>query len=175
MKRLPPATASVTDTQAAIAHRRLEIDMVLRAPAAKWLTSDDTIPAPSDPSNVTAVAASIRGKHSRVGTAADAASFVSSPASAAPEMTRPCLVRRLASKARPRARRLATVPAGQSSVWAASLIDRPSSSHSTTGARYLSGNRLSSRSSKSDRKSTRLNSSHLGISYAVFCLKNKKN
>src|SRR5260221_10086076 len=30
---------------------------------------------------------------------------------------------------------------------------------------------------RSDRKSTRLNSSHLGISYAVFCLKkkNKKN
>src|SRR5262245_63345489 len=28
--------------------------------------------------------------------------------------------------------------------------------------------------SKSDRKSTRLNSSHLGISYAVFCLKKKK-
>src|SRR5688500_19951291 len=26
-----------------------------------------------------------------------------------------------------------------------------------------------------DRKSTRLNSSHLVISYAVFCLKNKKN
>src|SRR5947199_5803776 len=28
--------------------------------------------------------------------------------------------------------------------------------------------------SHSDRKSTRLNSSHLGISYAVFCLKKKK-
>src|SRR5262245_48994128 len=28
---------------------------------------------------------------------------------------------------------------------------------------------------ESDRKSTRLNSSHLGISYAVFCLKKKKN
>src|ERR1035441_9365620 len=27
---------------------------------------------------------------------------------------------------------------------------------------------------KADRKSTRLNSSHLGISYAVFCLKKKK-
>src|SRR5258705_10247624 len=27
---------------------------------------------------------------------------------------------------------------------------------------------------KQDRKSTRLNSSHLGISYAVFCLKKKK-
>src|SRR5262245_66337221 len=29
-------------------------------------------------------------------------------------------------------------------------------------------------SSPRDRKSTRLNSSHLGISYAVFCLKKKK-
>src|SRR5258705_814973 len=28
---------------------------------------------------------------------------------------------------------------------------------------------------EADRKSTRLNSSHLGISYAVFCLKKKKN
>src|SRR5690242_21606727 len=27
----------------------------------------------------------------------------------------------------------------------------------------------------SDRKSTRLNSSHMSISYAVFCLKKKKN
>src|SRR5471030_3355870 len=32
----------------------------------------------------------------------------------------------------------------------------------------------SRRSSPPDRKSTRLNSSHLGISYAVFCLKKKK-
>src|ERR1035438_6965455 len=31
------------------------------------------------------------------------------------------------------------------------------------------------RRSEIDRKSTRLNSSHLGISYAVFCLKKKKN
>src|ERR1039458_10442865 len=30
-------------------------------------------------------------------------------------------------------------------------------------------------SSSQDRKSTRLNSSHLGISYAVFCLKNNKD
>jgi len=28
---------------------------------------------------------------------------------------------------------------------------------------------------EADRKSTRLNSSHLGISYAVFCFKKKKN
>src|SRR5438045_9363471 len=34
--------------------------------------------------------------------------------------------------------------------------------------------RRQSGSSPVDRKSTRLNSSHLGISYAVFCLKKKK-
>src|SRR5205814_8995890 len=33
---------------------------------------------------------------------------------------------------------------------------------------------IARRSAGRDRKSTRLNSSHLGISYAVFCLKKKK-
>src|SRR5437899_9762736 len=33
---------------------------------------------------------------------------------------------------------------------------------------------LGARARRRDRKSTRLNSSHLGISYAVFCLKKKK-
>src|SRR5262245_62196899 len=33
---------------------------------------------------------------------------------------------------------------------------------------------LRSRPDRLDRKSTRLNSSHLGISYAVFCLKKKR-
>src|SRR3712207_6933882 len=32
-----------------------------------------------------------------------------------------------------------------------------------------------SRARREDRKSTRLNSSHANISYAVFCLKNKNN
>src|SRR2546426_4679664 len=36
------------------------------------------------------------------------------------------------------------------------------------------GRRIDPRDSKIDRKSTRLNSSHLVISYAVFCLKKKK-
>src|SRR2546426_2792072 len=36
------------------------------------------------------------------------------------------------------------------------------------------GQELKARDSR-DRKSTRLNSSHLVISYAVFCLKKKKN
>src|SRR5258705_6345221 len=43
--------------------------------------------------------------------------------------------------------------------------DRRGPESGCQGARALSG---------PDRKSTRLNSSHLGISYAVFCLKKKK-
>src|SRR5690625_1631479 len=35
------------------------------------------------------------------------------------------------------------------------------------------GNDLFRRAKKEDRKSTRLNSSHVAISYAVFCLKKK--
>src|SRR5258705_10313447 len=51
------------------------------------------------------------------------------------------------------------------------------------GARLLRPRRHSARGleqgagagrDEQDRKSTRLNSSHLGISYAVFCLKKKK-
>src|SRR5262245_63129696 len=38
------------------------------------------------------------------------------------------------------------------------------------GPRYLESSKITSE----DRKSTRLNSSHLGISYAVFCLKKKR-
>src|SRR5256885_11921346 len=38
-----------------------------------------------------------------------------------------------------------------------------------------SGSRPTTPHPKRDRKSTRLNSSHLVISYAVFCLKKKKN
>src|ERR1039458_10420465 len=38
----------------------------------------------------------------------------------------------------------------------------------------VSGSGKSSLAFDTDRKSTRLNSSHLGISYAVFCLKKKK-
>src|SRR5258705_7157332 len=36
------------------------------------------------------------------------------------------------------------------------------------------GSPAKDQSTQTDRKSTRLNSSHLGISYAVFCLKKKK-
>src|ERR1039458_10539901 len=40
---------------------------------------------------------------------------------------------------------------------------------------YLSVYLTSWSAMHADRKSTRLNSSHLGISYAVFCLKKKKH
>src|SRR5438045_4696000 len=40
--------------------------------------------------------------------------------------------------------------------------------------RVRPGVRRVERDEREDRKSTRLNSSHLGISYAVFCLKKKK-
>src|SRR3989442_9314885 len=40
--------------------------------------------------------------------------------------------------------------------------------------RFVGGGALGELSVKPDRKSTRLNSSHVRISYAVFCLKKKK-
>src|SRR2546430_5735926 len=45
-------------------------------------------------------------------------------------------------------------------------------SHAATCRRAGAG--VTSRSHEGDRKSTRLNSSHSQISYAVFCLKKKK-
>src|SRR5205814_8359537 len=47
----------------------------------------------------------------------------------------------------------------------------PSSVKSCT---LCTGTRRDNCADQGDRKSTRLNSSHLGISYAVFCLKKKK-
>src|SRR5690242_20892378 len=45
----------------------------------------------------------------------------------------------------------------------------------STRPRTARGARRPLRRGRSDRKSTRLNSSHMSISYAVFCLKKKKN
>src|SRR5207253_6587901 len=46
---------------------------------------------------------------------------------------------------------------------------------SITGMRRCSQNAQRERWMEEDRKSTRLNSSHVAISYAVFCLKKKNN
>src|SRR5437899_8461777 len=50
---------------------------------------------------------------------------------------------------------------------------RPARDAGDRAARRGPGDRREA-TSEGDRKSTRLNSSHLGISYAVFCLKKKK-
>src|SRR5258707_11484220 len=49
-----------------------------------------------------------------------------------------------------------------------------SSSQSAPGAATARSREICSNRSSRDRKSTRLNSSHANISYAVFCLKKKK-
>src|SRR3712207_7257014 len=54
-----------------------------------------------------------------------------------------------------------------SQTTAARRTFEPGRRKSSTSPRIISGGRL-------DRKSTRLNSSHANISYAVFCLKKKK-
>src|SRR3712207_7805079 len=56
----------------------------------------------------------------------------------------------------------------------ARLPDQPFEDHD--GARSLRREAvLGAECGRRDRKSTRLNSSHANISYAVFCLKKKKN
>src|SRR5207244_10370993 len=51
---------------------------------------------------------------------------------------------------------------------------RPGSSTSSPGREASSATRSRGTPARTDRKSTRLNSSHQIISYAVFCLKKKK-
>src|SRR3712207_8908684 len=53
-------------------------------------------------------------------------------------------------------------------------VVHPSSSSSMSAVSTVSSAGRSPSSEEIDRKSTRLNSSHANISYAVFCLKKKK-
>src|SRR2546426_8192104 len=55
-----------------------------------------------------------------------------------------------------------------------SLAGGPQRIHPDGAPRFAAGHRLPKHLTNPDRKSTRLNSSHLVISYAVFCLKKKK-
>src|SRR5262245_62375196 len=56
---------------------------------------------------------------------------------------------------------------------ASSAAARASRRHSARARLYRSVGSLNGTTTGPDRKSTRLNSSHLGISYAVLCLKKK--
>src|SRR5438045_5554442 len=71
----------------------------------------------------------------------------------------------------------------RSTLFPYTTLFRPAARHNRAGLRFglCQGVRQGSRRAapaghfgQPDRKSTRLNSSHLGISYAVFCLKKKK-
>src|SRR5256885_12655351 len=69
----------------------------------------------------------------------------------------------------------------RSRVWPVSQGSRPPHRCSSDTPAFARGDRFSSSGAfamwlrRTDRKSTRLNSSHLVISYAVFCLKKKKS
>src|SRR5438045_7901986 len=67
---------------------------------------------------------------------------------------------------------------GHSGVGKSSILNALDISLSLATADVLhkkgTGRHTTTSSTLLDRKSTRLNSSHLGISYAVFCLKKKK-
>src|SRR5262245_65013106 len=65
--------------------------------------------------------------------------------------------------------------AERSGFWPARMKAFPENTEIETVATYTVENAGVVVKSVVDRKSTRLNSSHLGISYAVFCLKKKKN
>src|SRR2546426_5412334 len=54
------------------------------------------------------------------------------------------------------------------------LLDAGLRSAQTRGSPYVLASSTTTSARTRDRKSTRLNSSHLVISYAVFCLKKKK-
>src|SRR3712207_6892397 len=58
--------------------------------------------------------------------------------------------------------------------WSSASQPRPGGPRSIGQPRSIQRTSVSRSSSVRDRKSTRLNSSHANISYAVFCLKKKK-
>src|SRR3712207_8478000 len=55
------------------------------------------------------------------------------------------------------------------------VLPKPAGAETRMSLRFIPSSIRSPRRGRGDRKSTRLNSSHANISYAVFCLKKKKN
>src|SRR5205814_4657576 len=72
-----------------------------------------------------------------------------------------------------RSRRASFVAAAQSQ-FVSITIKCENSASKLFGSSLSASFRADAADATRDRKSTRLNSSHLGISYAVFCLKKKK-
>src|SRR5437870_9968950 len=75
---------------------------------------------------------------------------------------------------RPFGRRLIELAAIRPGMWVLDVATGPGEP-ALTIARRVGPRGLVAGDGEGDRKSTRLNSSHVAISYAVFCLKKKKN
>src|SRR5205814_3464686 len=72
---------------------------------------------------------------------------------------------------------LNTIPTNSRSLWAILNLSAGLQGQAGSSVTRFAGSRVNENNwsiDGTDRKSTRLNSSHLGISYAVFCLKKKK-
>src|SRR5690348_17833566 len=69
------------------------------------------------------------------------------------------------------------LPISRTPVWTPGMTEARQTSEGPLepGATLVYRGTFLERSYETDRKSTRLNSSHPSISYAVFCLKKKKN
>src|SRR5262245_63034869 len=67
-----------------------------------------------------------------------------------------------------------SIMAASTAAFAAAKLGRSAMRRTHAGLGIAGMGASHRRSPELDRKSTRLNSSHLGISYAVFCLKKKK-
>src|SRR5207249_6257494 len=65
-----------------------------------------------------------------------------------------------------------TAPAGRNEVFGIKPGELPEQQHQSENVPQRGDHEFHK---NGDRKSTRLNSSHVSISYAVFCLKKKKN
>src|SRR5699024_11844145 len=70
---------------------------------------------------------------------------------------------------------LAAAPALQHRSWHVTILEREPAPTEVGAGITLWPNALRALDALGDRKSTRLNSSHVSISYAVFCLKNKND
>ena len=135
----------------ALARLRVPLVAVLTGHAFGGVKRDRTTASIDDQASVAAppaanrVAALTVDDTNPLGTLADAIPRFSANNTSDPTVgATPRCVSRFASIALPRDKRPETVPIGQPSRSAASPCDFPSSSHSTMGLRYLSGNLLSS-------------------------------
>src|SRR5207248_7293407 len=95
-------------------------------------------------------------------------------AAAQARVTSVSTARRAASTVSTRPKSAPSAPAASESKRSSASAPNSARDLNDRGSRSASASNAASRHAVEDRKSTRLNSSHRTISYAVFCLKKKK-